>query len=291
MTIGVSWSAVCTVAVPDAVSATSAAASTPSVSPFDERDRREPGRPRARRTDDRRGSARARSTNCAPRHRARIRAAAATSVGRIRVDLVRPAAGQHRDRRRVGREPVPPAETRPAAPPRSPDRRAGGRRTPRARRRRDRSLSSNGKITSTRSAIVANRLQPSRPPRPDLRADVVDDRNAEPLDAARQRKVEVGKIDDDERVGTIRRALTPPAPERGPRSRQLADRFGQAGHREAAIVVDEPPPAAANCGPPRPATVACGSSARSSRVSAPAYRSPDGSPHDSSRRVVKAGDV
>ena len=37
----------------------------------------------------------------------------------------------------------------------------------------------------------ADRLQPPGAPRPDLRADVVDDRNAERADAARQRKVEV----------------------------------------------------------------------------------------------------
>src|SRR5581483_7343226 len=49
------------------------------------------------------------------------------------------------------------------------------------------------------------------------------------------------------------------------------------------------PPAAASCGPPRPNTSMPGASARSSRVSAPAYRSPEASPHDSSSRVNVSG--
>src|SRR5258706_9366759 len=41
-----------------------------------------------------------------------------------------------------------------------------------------------------------------------------------------------------------------------------------------------------NCGPPRPDTIAPGASATSSRVRAPAYRSPDASPQESRRRAV-----
>src|SRR5436190_3049528 len=46
------------------------------------------------------------------------------------------------------------------------------------------------------------------------------------------------------------------------------------------------PPAAASLGPPSPETATAGSSARSSRVKAPAYRSPDASPHDSSSFIA-----
>src|SRR6058998_1658720 len=44
---------------------------------------------------------------------------------------------------------------------------------------------------------LADRLQAAGAPRPDLRADVVDDGNAEPLELTRQRKVEIRKIDRD----------------------------------------------------------------------------------------------
>src|SRR5215510_14752876 len=49
----------------------------------------------------------------------------------------------------------------------------------------------------------ADRLEPTRALRPDLRADVIHDRNAEALDAAREPQVEIWKVDDDKRIGTI----------------------------------------------------------------------------------------
>src|SRR5687768_11798436 len=47
------------------------------------------------------------------------------------------------------------------------------------------------------------------------------------------------------------------------------------------------PPAARNRSPPRPNTSMSGSRRRSAATSAPAYRSPDASPHDSMRRVTR----
>src|ERR1051326_1315688 len=49
----------------------------------------------------------------------------------------------------------------------------------------------------------AHRLHASGSPGPQLRTDVVDDGNAEPFDAACQREVEIGKIDDHQNVGTM----------------------------------------------------------------------------------------
>src|SRR5688572_30417739 len=47
------------------------------------------------------------------------------------------------------------------------------------------------------------------------------------------------------------------------------------------------PPAARNRSPPRPKTSMSGSRRRSAATRAPAYRSPDASPHDSIRRVIR----
>ena len=86
----------------------------------------------------------------------------------------------------------------------------------------------------------ADRLQPSRAPRPDLRADVVDDRDAEALDRRRQAEIEIGKVDEDQRVRPLG------ARGRDERRRAANDRgsfaiaSGQAGDREVAVVVDEP---------------------------------------------------
>src|SRR5919204_6187238 len=49
----------------------------------------------------------------------------------------------------------------------------------------------------------ANRVDAPRPPRPDLRADVVNHRDAKPPDLLREPEIEVRKIDDDERVGPL----------------------------------------------------------------------------------------
>ena len=86
---------------------------------------------------------------------------------------------------------------------------------------------------------LADGLDPLGAPGPDLRADVVDDRNAERLDAPRQTKVEIGKIDDDERVGPVGARPRDELAESGIRARNLPDRFRQPRHREVAIVLEE----------------------------------------------------
>src|SRR5438067_5676278 len=50
---------------------------------------------------------------------------------------------------------------------------------------------------------LSNRGEPTRPPRPDLRADVVHDRDTEAPDASRQPEVEIRKIDDDQRIRAL----------------------------------------------------------------------------------------
>ena len=75
----------------------------------------------------------------------------------------------------------------------------------------------------------------------------------------------------DERVGPLGLRRRDEPPPRREQPRQLGDRLGQAGDRELAVVVDEP---AAGRGELRAAEAgdrrASGSSASSSRVSAPA---------------------
>src|SRR5262249_54709232 len=87
---------------------------------------------------------------------------------------------------------------------------------------------------------LADRREPLRPPRPDLRADVVHDRNAQPPDAAREPEIEIGKVDDDERVGPVVASGGDGRAERRERSRQLGHRFRQTGDGEPAIVFEQP---------------------------------------------------
>ena len=87
---------------------------------------------------------------------------------------------------------------------------------------------------------LPHRLHPPGTPRPQLRADVVDDRNAEAFDAACQRKIEVGKIDDDERVGPLGARPVDQAPKRRQRSRNFRDRLRQARHGKAAVIRNRP---------------------------------------------------
>ena len=86
---------------------------------------------------------------------------------------------------------------------------------------------------------LLDRLEPLRPPRPDLRADVVDHRHAEPANQRREPEVEIRKIDQHERVRTRALRLGDELAARGDRSGQLGEGFGQAGDGEIAIVVDE----------------------------------------------------
>ncbi len=85
---------------------------------------------------------------------------------------------------------------------------------------------------------------------PDLRADVVDHRHAEPLDRRREAEVEAGEVDQDERVGALGPRIRDQPPPRREQPRQLGDPFGEPGDRDLAVVVDE---AAAGGGELRPA--------------------------------------
>ena len=105
MTIGVSCSAACTVAVPDAVSATSADASTVSVSPSTSANRASPA-PRADRVEQRVVEVRrARDDELRAGHVAPDQPRGRGEIGQDARDLVRPAAGQDRDGRRRRRQP------------------------------------------------------------------------------------------------------------------------------------------------------------------------------------------
>src|SRR5579885_1906045 len=54
---------------------------------------------------------------------------------------------------------------------------------------------------------LGDRLNPTRSPRPDLRADIVDDRNAETLGRLGQSKIEIGIIDQDQQIHSFPKHL------------------------------------------------------------------------------------
>ena len=151
---------------------------------------------------------------------------------------------------------------------------ARGRSPPRterspARDRRPRGSSSAGRRATPRSAGRCSR-------RPGCRAVLI--RRA-------SRKLKSGKSMTTSASGRFARA---PRDQPAQRAAASCGTLAMASVRpvtaSAAVVVDQ---AAAGGGELRPAEAGDArrrTSARSSRVSAPAYRSPDGSPHDSSRR-------
>src|SRR6185436_386811 len=70
---------------------------------------------------------------------------------------------------------------------------------------------------------LAHGLQPSAPPGPELRTDVVNDRYAEPLDPASEPEIEIREIDGHQRVRGIATGGVDETPH-GPKGlRQLAD--------------------------------------------------------------------
>ena len=84
-----------------------------------------------------------------------------------------------------------------------------------------------------------HRPHPVPAPGPELRADVVNDRDAQLLDRCRQPEIEIGEIDDDQRVGLFRsRGVNQPV-HHGKRARHDAKRFDEAGHADAAVVGEE----------------------------------------------------
>src|SRR5260370_32978476 len=80
---------------------------------------------------------------------------------------------------------------------------------------------------------LANRLQAARAPPPDLRADVIHDRDAQALHAPRERKVEIRKADDDDAVRPLADSAGGDAPNRRIRSLHPRHAVDQAGHRTA----------------------------------------------------------
>src|ERR1043166_2122954 len=70
-------------------------------------------------------------------------------------------------------------------------------------------------------------LDPFRTPRPYLRTDVVDNRNAERLHAARKAEIEIREIDDDQAVRTFRPRERDKLFHRRHVARQPADPFGK----------------------------------------------------------------
>ena len=74
-------------------------------------------------------------------------------------------------------------------------------------------------------------LHPPRPPRPQLRTDVVHDRDAQPPHRLREMEVEVGRVDGDEDVGLLRFGVRDQAPIDGIRARKNARNFQESGNR------------------------------------------------------------
>ena len=89
--------------------------------------------------------------------------------------------------------------------------------------------------------VGLHRLHAARPPRPQLRAHVVDDRDAETAQRGQQPEIEVRRIDGHEDVRTQLACRVDQTPQHRERARDDADRFGQAGDRQAAEVADEMP--------------------------------------------------
>ena len=85
-----------------------------------------------------------------------------------------------------------------------------------------------------------HRLHAARAPRPQLRADVVDDRDAQRLDGAHQPEVEIGIVDEDQHVGPLFARGRHELLIGGPGSRQHLQRLGEAGDREPPEVGDQP---------------------------------------------------
>ena len=87
--------------------------------------------------------------------------------------------------------------------------------------------------------VRLHRLHASGTPRPQLRADVVDDGDAETAQRGEQPEVEVRGIDGHEHVRTQLTRFVDEPPQHRERARHDADGLGQAGDRQAAVVADE----------------------------------------------------
>ena len=84
-----------------------------------------------------------------------------------------------------------------------------------------------------------HRLHAAGPPRPQLRADVIDHRHAEPLDGAHQAEIEIRVVNHDQRVRLASPRGFGQEPQHAPRARQHGQGFGEPGHRQAMKVGDQ----------------------------------------------------
>ena len=85
-----------------------------------------------------------------------------------------------------------------------------------------------------------HRLDASRSPGPELRADVIHDRHAEPAHRGHQSEIEVRIVDEDEDVGPLARAACTRRRIHRIRVRQHAQDFDEPGDRQPVEVADQP---------------------------------------------------
>ena len=161
-------------------------------------------------------------------------------VGQDPAQLVGAAAGEHCHHRRPRIELVPAAERLPVFAGRSqveqrvPDERDGDPRVavqPRLEREDDESPGHE----------APHGPEPAAPPRPRLRADVVDDGDAEGRDGGADPEVDLGKVDGHEDVGAFRPRRPHEAAVGPPGVRQHRQRLGQSGGGEPGVVGGEAP--------------------------------------------------
>jgi hypothetical protein len=240
MTIGFSCSAVCTVAVPDAVRTTSEDRQHVVGAAVEDGDGHAAVGARVRERREQRvvEARRARHQRLDAGHALGEQRQRRDQVGEDLVHLVVPAARQHGEHRSLRVE-AGLAQHRDAIRrrrdqvdqrmPDELDRHTGAlvdlrlEREDRQHQRRE----------------AAHRGQPSLAPRPQLRRDVVDHRHAGGVQRRGEAEVEVGKVDRDEDVGRIAPRLGQQAAIEAPRARQLLHDLGEAGHAVVAIVLDE----------------------------------------------------
>ena len=199
---------------------------------------------------------RARDHELRVRARSRESAGRGDEVGRMRRTSFGPAARQHRNRRRVGI--AAPSRARNAVADASLRREIDQRMADELHRHAGLAIDRLLERKDHEHAIgdLANRLDPPGTPRPDLRADVVDDRDAEPLARrARGGKLKSEIVDDDERVGRSGLAASTSRRFAARKCRHLRDDLGEAGDRQAAVVLEETSAGRGELRPAQPADV------------------------------------
>src|SRR5712675_1794444 len=102
----------------------------------------------------------------------------------------------------------------------------------------------------------ANRLDPSWTPRPDLRADVIDDRNAELFAVAGEADVEAKVVDDDQNPRPIGPGRGNESPFRRCKRRHLGDELGETRDGQASVVLEQTTATPHELGPASPTHLA-----------------------------------